>query len=439
MKKSASFIIIITFLSVIIIGAFLLRLPISTVNGSIKLEDAFFTSTSAVAVTGLIVVDTATFFTFFGKLVILFLIQFGGLGFMTFSTLFILLMGKSLSLQDLYIIENVFTAGGHKNLKELLKKIFLLTFTIEFIGAVVLFFHFSNLEPGKRIFAAVFHSISAFCNAGFSIFSNNLESYTANVGINMTIMLLIILGGLGFLVLDEILLFFKRKISGFSKFSVHTKIVIVTTIVLIFLGAALIMSQELLNKNNNLSFGVKLLSSFFHSVAARTAGYNTVNLNVFSSASIFILIVLMFSGASPGSTGGGIKTSTLGIIFAFFRSKLKGREKIDLFYRDISKTLLEQAFMVILLATLLISLSFIFLLSFESKFKMSDLIFDVVSAFGTVGLSLGITPLLSAPSKIVLSLTMFIGRVGLLTLMIAMSKKESMAVYNYPSANIMIG
>ncbi|MCI0470116.1 MAG: TrkH family potassium uptake protein, partial [Candidatus Aminicenantes bacterium] len=409
MKKSASFIIIITFLSVIIVGVFLLRLPVSTVGGSIKLEDAFFTATSAVAVTGLIVVDTATYFTFFGQLVILLLIQFGGLGLMAFSTLFILLMGKSISLQDLYIIENVFTAGGHKNLKELLKKIFILTFTIEFIGAVVLFFHFSHIEMGKRIFAAVFHSISAFCNAGFSIFSNNLESYTADVGINITIMLLIILGGIGFLVIDEILLLFKRKIKSFSRCSVHTKIVVTATAVLIFLGAALILIQELLNKNNNLPFGAKLLSSIFHSVAARTAGFNTVNLNIFSSASIFFLIILMFSGASPGSTGGGIKTSTLGIIFAFFRSKLKGREKIDLFYREISRTLLEQAFTVILLATFLISLSFILLLSFESNFKMSDLLFDIVSAFGTVGLSLGITPLLSAPSKIVLALTMFIG------------------------------
>lgn len=439
MRRSTSFIIITTFLSAIMIGTFLLRLPAATVSGSIKLEDAFFTSASAVTVTGLVVVDTATYFTFFGQLVILLLCQFGGLGFMTFSTLFILLIGKSISLKDKFIIENDFTGGLHRNVKDLVKKIFLMTFTLELIGAIVLYFYFTNLAPGKRIFAAVFHSISAFCNAGFSIFSNSFENYIANPAVNITIVLLIILGGTGFLVLDEILLFFKRKIKSFSKFSLHSRLVIITSSILIVTGFIVILIEELLHKSNNLPVGTNVLSALFQSVTARTAGFNTINLNYLSFASIFIIILLMVIGASPGSTGGGVKTTSIGIVFAYFRSRLRGREKVDLFYRNIPTKTVEKAFILIILSFLLISFSFLLLLTFESQFKMNDLIFETVSAFGTVGLSMGITAQLSLPSKMVLAFTMFIGRIGLLTLMIAISKRESTAIYNYPKANIMLG
>lgn len=439
MKRSATFVIITTFVSAILIGTLLLSLPVSTVSGSIKLEDAFFTSASAVTVTGLIVVDTATYFTFFGQTVILILLQFGGLGFMTFSTLFILLIGKSLSLKETLIIENDFTAGGHRNIKHLVKKIFLMTFTIEIVGALILYFNFSNLAPGKRMFAALFHSISAFCNAGFSVFSNSFENYLSHTGINITLVFLIILGGIGFLVLDEILLFFKGKIQKFSKFSLHSKLVIITSAILIITGFLVILVEELLNKNNHLSFGTNALTALFQSVTARTAGFNTINLNYLSAASIFIIILLMVIGASPGSTGGGVKTSSVSIVFAYFRSRLRGREKVDLFYRNIPTRTVEKAFIVFILSFLLISFSVLLLFTFESNFKMNDLVFEVVSAFGTVGLSMGITAQLSLPSKIVLVVTMFIGRIGLLTLLLAISKKESKAVYDYPEANIMIG
>jgi trk system potassium uptake protein TrkH len=439
MKRSGSFVIIAAFLTAIIIGTLLLRLPAATVNGSLKFEDAFFTSASAVTVTGLIVVDTATYFTFFGQLIILLLLQFGGLGFMTFSTLFILLLGKSVSLKDTFIIENDFTGGAHKNIKHLIKKIFLMTFIIELIGAILLYFNFSNLETGKRIFSAIFHSVSAFCNAGFSIFSNSFENYLSDTGVNIILVILIILGGIGFLVLDEILLFFKRRIKTFSKFSLHSKLVIISSSVLIVGGFLVILIEELLNSGNNLSLGANVLSAFFQSVTARTAGFNTINLNYLSFASIFIIILLMIIGASPGSTGGGIKTTPISILFAYFRSRMRGREKVDLFYRNIRAKTVEKAFIVIILSFLLISFSFLLLLTFESNFKMNDLIFETVSAFGTVGLSMGITAQLSLPSKIILVITMFIGRIGLLTLMIAISKRESKAVYDYPEANIMIG
>lgn len=439
MKRSASFIIITTFLSAIIIGALLLSLPAATVSGSIKLEDAFFTSASAVTVTGLIVVDTATYFTLFGQSVILLLLQFGGLGFMTFSTLFILLIGKSISLKDTFIIENDFTGGVRRNIKQLVKNIFLMTFTIELIGAILLYFQFKDLDTGKRIFSAVFHSISAFCNAGFSVFSNSFENYLSHAGINITLILLIVLGGIGFLVLDELMLFFRRKIRSFSKFSLHSRLVIISSFTLIAAGFLVILVEELLNGSNELSFGSNVLTALFQSVTARTAGFNTINLNVLSFASIFIITLLMVIGASPGSTGGGVKTTPVSIIFAYFRSRLQGRPKVDLFYRNIPAKTVEKAFIVIILSFLLISFSFLLLLTFESHLKMNELIFETVSAFGTVGLSMGITAQLSLPSKIILVITMFIGRIGLLTLMLAISKKESKAVYDYPEANIMIG
>lgn len=438
MKKSV-FLIITTYLSIIIIGALLLMLPISTQTGSIKPENALFTSTSAITVTGLIVVDTSTYFTFFGKLVILTLLQCGGLGFMLFSTLIILLVGKSISLRDKIIIENDFTAGTYKNIKELIKKVFLLTFGFELIGSIMLFFQFSNMGLKTRIFSSIFHSISAFCNAGFSIFNNSLENYTNNLGINITFVILIISGGLGFLVLNELFSFIKIKNKHLSKISLHSKLVIITSITLIIVGFLIIFIEELLNKSNTLSYNSKILSALFQSVTARTAGFNTINLNLLSYASIFFILILMFIGASPGSTGGGIKTSSAGMVVAYFRSRLKGKDKTDIFYRSIPAKTIEKAFLVIIISLILISVSFLLLLSFETKFKLIELLFEVISAFGTVGLSLGITAELSLPSKIIIMITMFIGRIGPLTILIALSKRKSKAIINYPQENIMIG
>lgn len=439
MKKSVAFVIIATFLLAIITGAFLLWLPISTHSRFLTIEDAFFTSTSAVTVTGLIVVDTAKYFTFFGKIVILVLIQFGGLGFMTFSTLIILLIGKSISVKDKFIIENEFTAGNYQNIKDLIRKIFLFTFIFESAGAIFLFIKFSNLELEERIFSSIFHAVSAFCNAGFSIFSNSFENYTSDVGINGILSVLIFAGGIGFLVLNELYFYITRKIKSISKFSLHSKLVISTSLILIMTGSFVIFIEELFSKGNNHPLGTKLLYSFFQSITARTAGFNTINLNYLSLASIFILLFLMFVGASPGSTGGGVKTSSIGMVLAYLRSRIRGRKNVSLYYRNIPSETIEKVFLVIFLALFFISVSFLFLLSFEKTLKMTELLFETISAFGTVGLSLGITPELTWPSKIVIILTMFIGRIGPLTLFIALSKRESKAIFNYPEENIMIG
>lgn len=439
MKKSVSTVIITSFLSAILIGTFLLALPFSTVNGTIAVEDALFTSTSAVTVTGLIVVDTATYFTPFGQFIILILLQIGGLGFMTFSTFTILLMGRSFSLKDKSIIENDFTAGSYKNLKDLLKKIIIITFGIEFLGAVILYFQFTELEGAHRVFSAIFHSVSAFCNAGFSIYSRNFEEYIRHTGINSTLMVLIILGGLGFLVINEMTMFLRRKIKRVSKFSLHTKLVLITSVLLIFAGFLLIFIQELFNDNDRLSLGTKMLMALFQSVSARTAGFNTVGMNYLSMGSLFVIMVLMFIGASPGSTGGGIKTTSVGVAVAYIRSRLRGREKIDIFYRNIPLKTFEKAFMVMIMYAFLVVIFTLLVLTFERDFRMVDIIFETVSAFGTVGLSTGITAQLSIPSKIIIAVTMFIGRIGPLTLLIALGRQESKAVFHYPQENIMIG
>ncbi len=432
-------VIIISFAGLIGAGTLLLMMPFSTVSGTITFENALFTATSAVTVTGLIVVDTATYFTATGKTVIMILIQLGGLGFMTFSIFTILLMSKSVSLRRKSFIENTFTAGNYRNVYDLIKKIVEMTFAVEFIGALFLYSQFTKLSGSKRVFAAVFHSIAAFCNAGFSIFSNNLEDYHSHFGINITVMLLIILGGAGFLVLNEVLLLVKRKIKSFSKFTLHTKLVIVNTIILIMAGAILVFLEELFNPANTYPIGTKLLSSFFHSVSARTAGFNTINPNTFSNPTIFLLAILMFIGASPGSTGGGVKTTAFSVAINYLRSSLKGRDKVETYFRQIPAKTVEKAFIVIIISFIIITCMHFAVLTFQPGYRFFDLLFETVSAFGTVGLSLGVTSQLTSPAKAVIIVTMFIGRIGPLTLLYALSKKESTAVYHYPEENIMIG
>lgn len=432
-------VIIMSFAALIGAGTLLLMMPFSTVSGAITFENALFTATSAVTVTGLVVVDTSTYFTTGGQVVIMILIQLGGLGFMTFSIFTILLMSKSVSLRRKSFIENTFTAGSYKNINDLVKKIVAMTFAIEFIGALFLYFQFTKLAGGSRIFAAAFHSIAAFCNAGFSIFSNNLEDYHSHFGINITVMVLIILGGAGFLVLNEVLLLVKRKIKSFSKFTLHTKLVIVNTIILIFAGGILIFLEEIFNPANTYPIGTKLLSSFFHSVSARTAGFNTINPNTFSNPTIFLLVILMFIGASPGSTGGGVKTTAFSVAINYLRSSLKGRDNVETYFRQIPAKTVEKAFIVIIISFIIITCMHFALLTFQPGYRFFDLLFETVSAFGTVGLSLGVTSQLTSPAKAVMIVTMFIGRIGPLTLLYALSKNESGAVYHYPEENIMIG
>jgi trk system potassium uptake protein TrkH len=294
---------------------------------------------------------------------------------MTFSTFAILIMGKSISLSEKTYIENDFTAGIYKDVKDLLIKIVVMTFSIEILGAALLYHQFSGLEGSRRLFAAVFHSISAFCNAGFSIFSNNFENYTSHWGVNLTIMFLIIAGGIGFLVLNEIGFFLRRKIKRFSRFSLHTKLVLISSAFLILAGFLVILTEEILNKGKHLSFGAKVLSSLFQSVSARTAGFNTVGIGSLSYASVFIILLLMFIGASPGSTGGGIKTTSVSVVIAYFRSLLQGKDRVDIFYRNLSGKIIEKAFIVVVISFLLISVFFFIFFTLEPNFGFGELLF----------------------------------------------------------------
>ncbi|MDW7761910.1 MAG: TrkH family potassium uptake protein [Acidobacteriota bacterium] len=421
------------------VGTLMLRLPSATHAQFLPLEDALFTATSAVTVTGLIVCDTPVDFTRFGQIVILVLIQLGGLGFMSFSTLIILLFGRPLSLTDRSLIISDFTTGSARNIRSIVIRIFLFTITFETVGAVVLYFQFSHLEGSRRLFSAVFHAVSAFCNAGFSLFSNSLRDFTASPGINLTFIVLILAGGIGFVVLKDIAgcLSFRNRVV--CRISLHSKVVLTVSGLLVLAGFLVIWLEELSNPTKSLAGGSRLLASLFQSITARTAGFNTIEMNILSPASLFMIMILMFIGASPGSTGGGVKTTSVGMVFAYIRSLLRGRDRVSLHYRRISGKNIEKALLVIVLSLGVVVISFLLLASFQPGLPFQDLLFETISAFGTVGLSLGVTPQMSLPSKIVIMITMLIGRVGPLTLLIALSRKESRAEFQYPEESIMIG
>ncbi len=429
--------LIISFATVILIGGILLTLPISTTNAKgLDFIDALFTSTSATCVTGLIVVDTGTFFSTFGQIVILVLIQLGGLGIMTFTAIFVWLSKKAYSVQTHYTIQDTF--GGdieHLSIEDLLKFIVSATFLIEGTGAFILFIKLKNYYPvGKALYSAIFHSISAFCNAGFSIYSDSLMHFRQSWLTLSTVMFLIVFGGLGYPVLYEI----KDIISGKEKkASFHTKLVIATTFSLIIGGTVFILLGD-----NNLS----VLDSLFQSVSARTAGFNSVDIGKLPSSSIFILIMLMFIGGSPGSCAGGIKTTTFAGYLILVKDWFFGQYRKRLFERKLTQETKEKIKSVITLAFSTVIISFTILLFTEQNIILHyheafrNLLFEVVSAFGTVGLSTGITASLSKIGKIVIIVDMFFGRVGPLaivtSLLFARRKKKKI---DYPEQKIMIG
>lgn len=431
----------VSFAVAIIAGTILLLLPLSTKSGQISYVDALFTATSGVCVTGLTVQDTATYFTPFGQTVILILFQLGGLGIMTFSTLVLLVAGKKISIQDKVIIQEGYYHTALKDVKSLIKNIFLYALSLELLGTIALFFCWQGeLSWGKRLFPAVFHSISAFCNAGFSLFSDSFMSYRSNIGVNIVLIMLIILGGLGFLVILEIREVFSRVLKRKRiQISLHAKLVLFMTAFLIVFSFAVFLAVEWDYSLQGFTVQDKIFSSLFQVITPRTAGFNTLEMNSLSLTAVFLLISLMVVGASPGSTGGGVKTSTVGVIFAFLRSKIKARDSVHLFFKTLPLELIIKAFTLITLSFCLIFLSSFILFLTQSGLGMKEVFFEVFSAFGTVGLSMGITPKLSAAGKIVIILTMFIGRIGPLTLLYAFSRQKAYGRFEYVEENVMIG
>lgn len=438
---------IIGFAVLIFTGTALLMLPSATNMSSFGFVDALFTSTSATCVTGLVVVDTGNAFSPFGQLVILLLIQTGGLGIMTLSTLFILMAGRKPSLAGQIVIKDTFTQKGDRSVPSILRDVFLFTFIIEGIGTALMFFHFL---PGKSIMEAlyisVFHSVSAFCNAGFSLFSENFVTYQADWFMNIVMCLLVVSGGIGFLVLSEVKQQFPFNRRTWSRLSLHSKLVLSTTAILLLFGSFFIIAMEWYNTLAPLSIPERFLAGFFQSVSARTAGFNTLSIGNMANETLFVLILLMFIGASPGSCGGGVKTTTLTTLAMLGISRLRGRERPQLFNRTISNESVGKALSVVMVSMVVIAIATMILLMTElgevshtqSRGKFLELLFEVVSAFGTVGLSTGVTGGLTIMGKVILTIVMFIGRLGPLVIALAVSRRGALR-YSYAEENIMIG
>ncbi|SCL91137.1 TrkH family potassium uptake protein [Sporanaerobacter sp. PP17-6a] len=425
-KMSPGRIIVLGFALVVLTGTTLLYLPISSNEGvSVTLVDALFTATSAVCVTGLVAVDIANTFNIFGRTVVAILIQIGGLGVASIGVAFILLSRKNVGLKERILVKESMNLNSLQGMVRLVKSIITTTLFFEGVGIFLSFLVFSkDYSPLSALGISIFHSISAFNNAGFDILGDfkNLTPYKDNVLLNLTTCGLIIFGGLGFYAIREIK---QKKI--FKTFGVNTKIVITMTVTLLTLGTVLLKCTE------NISW----LGAFFQSTSARTAGFNTYPLGDFSTSGLLTLIFLMFVGASPGSTGGGIKTTTAFVIFKSIYS-ISANKNCTAFKRKIPKESIIKAFVIMTLAGLLVCFNTFLICLIEPQYTFLQVLFETVSGFGTVGLSTGITPYLADLSKIILSFTMFCGRLGPLTMMCIWFSRTPSSL-SYPEEKITIG
>ena len=425
----------------------MLFLPISTHSREISFIDALFTATSATCVTGLIVVDTGTYFTRFGQAVILLLIQLGGFGIMSFGTFIVFMLGGRATMRARDAVSQSFLPIQGLSLREMLKKSLIFMLVVEFLGALILYFAFGNAyTPGEKIWQAVFHSISAFCNAGFSLNSDSMIKFADSVVVNLTMMALIILGGIGFVVVLDIWLKFNKS-ERRHRLSLHTKMVLLLTIILIFSGAFLLTAFEWNGGFAQAGVKGKFLRGFFQSITARTAGFNTVEIKSLSEASLFVLIFLMFIGGAPGSCAGGVKVTSAGVILTVALSIFFLRKKPTIFGRSLSRETVDRALLLLVTAFLVINIFILLLLISEGglsshllvKGKFLTVLFEAISAFGTVGLSLGVTPHLTAMGKILITALMFIGRLGPLTLIYLFQARSAPAAIEFPEEEVMIG
>lgn len=428
--------IIAGFALIILAGAILLSLPSASADGRpTPFLTALFTATSATCVTGLVVVDTADHYSLFGQLVIMFLIQVGGLGYMTVATLMAIAIGRRIGLRERLVLQeahNLYSVGG---IVRFTRNVILMTMAIEGAGAILLAARWvPEFGWGRGVYYGIFHSISAFNNAGFDLMGQfrSLTGYAGDLTINAVIMALIVVGGLGFTVLTDLAT--PRRIS------LHAKIVLTTTAALIVLGAALVLLLEFSNQATlgPLAAGRRVLAALFQSVTPRTGGFNTVTIGELRDPTLMLIITLMFIGASPGGTGGGIKTTTFVAPLAVILSMLRGRPDPELFHRRLPPVVVYKAVTIALVAVAFV-VTMGTLLSFIERMPFIQALFEVVSAFGTVGLSTGITPSLSAAGRILVMLTIFTGRVGLLTAAFALTRRQQPANIRYPEERIYVG
>lgn len=436
MKLKPSSLIALSFFIIILTGGILLSLPISSAKGiPTNFLDAYFTANSATCVTGLVVLDTGVHFSLFGLILIICLMQIGGLGYMTFSVFFVLVLRKKLFVSERLMVQEALNMSSGKEVIDILKKIFAIVFTVEAAGVLILFLRWlPEFGFGKGLLYAIFHAVSAFNNAGFALPPNNanLMPYVTDIVINLTITTLIIIGGIGFVVISDVL-------KGI-KLSLHSKLAITTTLLLIVCGTMAILFLEYSNPKTfgDLSFGQKVLASYFQAVTPRTAGFNTVNIGSMLAPTLIITMFLMFIGASPGGTGGGIKTTTFAVLIGTIRATLKGLKDTVMFRRRIPHETVRRAFTITTLAVFVVVGSAL-LLEYTDRFSLMESAFEVFSAFGTVGLSMGITPKLSSIGKIIIIIVMFIGRVGPLSLALSLLIQHKEPRIEYPKEHISIG
>jgi trk system potassium uptake protein TrkH len=434
----------ISFLALIAVGTAVLSLPIAWGEGRrVELVDALFTATSAVCVTGLITLDTARAWSPFGQGTILALIQLGGLGILTFSTFFLLLAGRPMSMSQRDVLVRSHGKLIRVGVRGLVLRIVAYALLVEAIGAVVLsMFFMQDRDPGSALWQGVFHAVSAFCNAGFSLFSNSLENYPASWVVNLTVMGLILLGGIGFIVIADVEAWLRHG----KRLSFHSKIVLAASAVLIVVGAGGFFLFEVENILRGRGWGEKLLVSLFQSVTPRTAGFNTVPYADLTNSTLMMTMLLMFIGGSPGSAAGGIKTSTATILWALLLSKARGFRHATLFRRTVPERVVGEATAIILLSVATVMVM-TFLLQWTElgslahpgvRGRFLSLNFEAVSAFGTVGLSMGETFGLRSLSKLVIIVLMFVGRVGPLVVAVAISGRRHKE-YDYAEEAVLVG
>ena len=432
-------VLVLGFALLILTGGGILTLPISGATGQpVHFVDALFTSTSAVCVTGLVVVDTGTRYSIFGQVIIMLLIQIGGLGFMTMATLFALIMRKRIFLRERLIMQEAYNQLTVEGVVKLARRVLLITVLIEGAGAVILGLRWSaEYGLARGFWYGLFHSVSSFNNAGFDLFGGfrSLSPYKSDFTVNIVVSFLIIIGGLGFSVLLDI--YRRRK---WRKFSLHTKVVLTTTAILLTLGTLGTLCLEYNNARTLANFNLpgKVLASWFQSVTTRTAGYNTIDIGGMRSATQFLFVMLMFIGASPGSTGGGIKTTTFGTLVLAVWAMVRGKEDIEIYKRRLPKEIVIRSLAISTVALGLV-IFITMLLTITENADFLAVLFETTSAFGTVGLTMGITPKLTIVGKLAIMLTMYLGRVGPLTVAFALAQKQQKAVYRLAEEKIMVG
>jgi len=444
-RMHPTLLLLFSYLAAITAGATVLMLPASTVTGEIDFIDALFTAASAVCVTGLIVVDTGAYFTAFGQWAILFLIQIGGLGIMTISVALFQVIGKKVVFKQRMAMQEVFSHTPRADIYHLIRSVLVFTILIESAGAILLFFYWNGTNPFPRaVFLAVFHSVSAFCNAGFSLFETSFMGARDSLTINVTVMGLIVLGGIGFPVVYEI---YARSIGRRpGKVSVQTKTVLITTAALILTGTlVLLVSQKQLIQS--LGFGQGFLAALFQSVTCRTAGFNTLDIASLNTASLLFMMFLMLVGASPGSCGGGMKTTTFAVLTAFSWSRLRRYKCVNLFRKTIPQDTIAKSVSVMVISVAAICLAVFFILFIDPDHggrvdgnrQFLSYLFETVSAFATVGLSMGVTPRLTASGKAIIIVLMIIGRVGVPAFTYIIAGAGSVKGTQYAEENMMIG